>query len=104
MIKRPGQRYVQHVNRTYQGTGTLWEGRSRSCLAQDERYVLSCYRYIELNSVRAKMVEHPGEYRRSSYAANGQGRDDTLLTPHPVSQGDLGGKRPSSNRGLSPIS
>jgi len=30
-------------------SGTLWEGRFRSCLAQKEEYVLTCYRYIELN-------------------------------------------------------
>jgi hypothetical protein len=45
----------------------------RSCLLQDEAYVLACYRYIELNPVRACMVEHPAEYRWSSYRANAQG-------------------------------
>ncbi|WP_442965906.1 transposase, partial [Pseudomonas sp. Root569] len=48
-----GQRYVQYVNRTYQRTGTLWEGRFRSCLVQEENYVLACHRYIEMNPVRA---------------------------------------------------
>lgn len=28
------------------------------------------------------MVEHPGEYRWSSYGANGQGRADPLVSPH----------------------
>jgi len=32
MMKRLGQRYVQYVNRTYRRSGTLWEGRFRSCL------------------------------------------------------------------------
>ena len=72
LMKRLGQRYVQYINRTYRRSGTLWEGRFRSCLTQDDNYLLSCYRYIELNPVRANMVEHPADYRWSSYRANVQ--------------------------------
>lgn len=82
MMKHLGQRYVQYINRTYQRTGTLWEGRFRSCLAQDERYALACYRYIELNPVRAGMAEHPADYVWSSYRANGQGETNLVITPH----------------------
>jgi len=35
LMKRLGQMYVQYVNRTYQRRGTLWEGRFRSCIAQE---------------------------------------------------------------------
>lgn len=82
LMKRLGQRYVQYVNRTYQRSGTLWEGRFRSCLANEEHYVLGCYRYIERNPVRAGMVEHPADYRWSSYHVNGQGEKSTLIKPH----------------------
>ena len=82
LMKRLGQRYVQYVNRTYRRSGTLWEGRFRSGLTQEENYVLGCYRYIELNPVRANMVEHPAEYRWSSYRTNAQGEPSTLLTHH----------------------
>ena len=82
LMKALGQRYVQYVNRTYLRSGTLWEGRFRSCLTQEDRYLLSCQRYIELNPVRADMVEHPAEYRWSSYRGNAQGESDVLLTPH----------------------
>ena len=68
LMKRLGQRYVQYINRTYQRTGTLWEGRFKSCITQDDQYVLSCYRYIELNPVRANIVSHPAEYAWSSYS------------------------------------
>ena len=61
MMKHLGQRYVQYINRTYRRTGTLWEGRFRSCLAQSEHYVLTCYRYLELNPVCAGMVEYPAD-------------------------------------------
>ena len=82
-MKHLGQRYVQYVNRTYRRSGTLWEGRFRSCLTQKEDYVLACYRYIELNPVRANMVTHPRNYRWSSYCANGEGRANAILCPHP---------------------
>ena len=82
LMKHLGQRYVQYVNRTYQRSGTLWEGRFRSCLTQTEDYVLACYRYIELNPVRAGMVMKPQDYRWSSYHANGLGKPNSLITPH----------------------
>lgn len=82
LMKHLGQCYVQYVNRTHRRTGTLWEGRFRSCLVQSDEYVLSCYRYIELNPVRANMVNHPRLYRWSSYHANAEGTADNLLTPH----------------------
>jgi putative transposase len=81
LMKHLGQRYVQYVNRVYRRSGTLWEGRFRSCLTQNEEYVLSCYRYIELNPVRAAMVEHPSEYRWSSYRSNAEGVPSRLLNP-----------------------
>lgn len=84
MMKALGQRYVQYFNRTYRRSGTLWEGRYRSCPVQAETYLLACQRYIELNPVRAAMVAHPGDYRWSSYRANAQGEADALITPHAV--------------------
>ena len=84
MMKALGQRYVQYVNRVYRRSGTLWEGRFRSCPIQEEAYLLACQRYIELNPVRAVMVEHPADYRWSSYRANAQGEEDRLVSPHPL--------------------
>lgn len=82
LMKALGQRYVQYFNRTYRRSGTLWEGRFRSCLTQEEDYLLACMRYIELNPVRAGMVEHPADYRWSSYRANAQGDASVLVKPH----------------------
>ena len=79
-----GRRYVQHVNRIHARTGTLWEGRHRASLVEAEAYLLACYRYIELNPVRAGMVEHPAEYRWSSYRSHACGEPDDLLSPHPL--------------------
>jgi len=82
LMKHLGQRYVQYVNRTYRRTGTLWEGRFRSCLVQQSRYVLACYRYIEMNPVRAGMVDHPARYRWSSYRINARNETVHWCTPH----------------------
>ncbi len=82
MMQRLGRRYVLYFNRRYLRTGTLWEGRFRSSLVQDERYLMICHRYIELNPVRACMVACPSDYPWSSYRANAFGQQDSLLTPH----------------------
>jgi len=82
LMKHLGQRYVQYINRSYRRSGTLWEGRYKSCLTQTEDYVLACYRYIELNPVRANMVSHPRDYRWSSYRTNAEGVIDPFVTPH----------------------
>jgi putative transposase len=86
MMQSVGRRYVQYFNYTYHRTGTLWEGRYRATLVDAQRYLLTCYRYIELNPVRAAMVRHPGEYRWSSYRAHAEGRDDPLVTEHWIYQ------------------
>lgn len=82
LMKLLGQRYVQYINRCYKRSGTLWEGRFRSSLVEEESYLMACTRYIELNPVRAGMVEHPADYRWSSYLANAQGESNTVITPH----------------------
>jgi putative transposase len=82
LMKNLAQRYTQFINHRDSRTGTLWEGRFKSCLAQDDAYVLTCYRYIELNPVRAGMTEHPGDYYWSSYGVNGDGKSSSLITPH----------------------
>ena len=77
-----GRRYVPYVNRTHNRSGTLWEGRFKSSLVQSDAYLLACYRYIELNPVRAGLVAAPQDYPWSSHRSNALGRDDPLLTPH----------------------
>ncbi|MBS9404072.1 transposase [Halomonas sp. TRM85114] len=84
MMKALGQRYAQYFNRRHQRTGGLFEGRYRASLVAEERYLFACYRYIELNPVRAGMVEAPGDYPWSSYHANAHGSATPLVTPHPV--------------------
>lgn len=82
MMQSVGRRYVRYLNSTYQRTGTLWEGRFKSCLVDAERYLFVCYRYIELNPVRARMVADPGDYQWSSFRCNALGREDEIIAPH----------------------
>jgi putative transposase len=83
MMQSIGRLYVRYFNRTYRRSGTLWEGRFKSCLVQSDCYLLELYRYIELNPVRANIVDEPSDYSGSSYAINALGVESELQTPHP---------------------
>lgn len=82
VIQALGRYYVRYVNQTYGRTGTLWEGRYKSTLIESERYFLTVSRYIEMNPVRAQMVDHPSAYPWSSYRKNALGKTIELITPH----------------------
>lgn len=82
MMQALGRRYVQYFNHIYARTGTLWEGRYKSTLVDTQNYLLKVYRYIELNPVRANMVDHASEYPWSSYRHNAVGLDIRLLSEH----------------------
>ncbi len=79
-----GRRYVQYVNVSYRRSGTLWEGRDKASLIDTEHYLMCCYRYLELNPVRAGMVRKPANYVWSSFQANAHGKDEGLTRPHEV--------------------
>ena len=82
LIQFVGRNYVTYVNRCYHKSGTLWEGRHKGCLVADDDYFLACMRYIELNPVRAGMVEHPSAYRWSSYRSNASGAPIAPASPY----------------------
>ena len=82
VMQAVGRKYVRYFNRMNERTGGLWEGRYRAMRIDSERYLLTCYRYIELNPVRAGLVTDPSQYRWSSYGANAIGVLDPLVTTH----------------------
>jgi putative transposase len=84
LMKHLGQRYVQAFNKRHKRSGTLWEGRFKSCIVDSETYLLRCHRYIEENPVRAAMIGHPRQYPWSSYRSNAEGLPSALVTPHPL--------------------
>ena len=82
MMQALGRCYVAYFNARYHRTGTLWEGRYKACLVDSDDYLLRCYRYIELNPVRARMIVDASDYRWSSYRRNAQGSTDQLIQEH----------------------
>jgi len=84
LMKHLAQRHSKRINAKEGRTGTLWEGRFHSGLVTNDEYAIACYRYIDLNPLRAAMVEHPSKYRWSSYNANVQTELHSLVRPHPA--------------------
>jgi putative transposase len=84
LIMSLGRRHVQYINRTHDRSGTLWDSRYKSSVVQAQTYLLTCQRYIELNPVRAAMVDDPAHYRWTSYRHNALGAPDSRITPHPL--------------------
>ncbi|WP_298578276.1 transposase [uncultured Luteimonas sp.] len=94
--------YVRYINKRYRRTGTLWEGRYKSCPVMDDDYFLRCQRYIDLNPLRARRVEDPAHYRWSSHSANTHPPTDPLhagarpcipVPPVRVTEGQAGFRR-----------
>jgi putative transposase len=84
LMQSVGARYVWHVNKTCGRTGTLWEGRYKACLVACDAHLLAACRYIDLNPVRAGIVQDPSNYRWSSYGALAGLCADSLVTAHDV--------------------
>ncbi len=79
-----GRSYVQYFNKKEGRTGTLWEGRYKSTVIQSERYLLTCMAYMDLNPVRAGMVQSPKDYAWSSHKHYVGATVDKVVTPHPL--------------------
>ena len=88
MMQYVGRYYVPYINHKYGRSGSLWEGRYKACLLQEEAYLLRCMRYIELNPVRSGVTGSVLDYRWSSHHRNGYGIGlcDELLSPHLIYQ------------------
>ena len=84
MMHSLGTYYVHYVNRHYERTGTLWEGRYKDCLIDTDSYFLTVSRYIELNPVRAGICQNPAQYLWSSFRRLAAGTPDNLVRPHPL--------------------
>jgi len=102
MMQSLGRRYVHYVNYVYKRSGTLWEGLYKASLVDAENYLLTCYRYIELNPVRANMVEQPEDYQWSSYRSHAYGASKDFLQDHPLydALGAIPEARQEAYRGL----
>ena len=99
LMQSLGRRYAQYVNRFYKRSGSVWEGRFKASVIDAEEYLITCYRYIELNPVTAGMVSDPADYRWTSYRWHGLGERNELITDHPLyqalAQDDMNGAPPT---------
>src|ERR1017187_10321849 len=77
------RRYSRRINFRQGWRGHLWQGRFAS-FVMDEPYLLAAARYVELNPVRAKLVDRARQWRWSSARAHLAGRDDRLVTVAPL--------------------
>jgi putative transposase len=97
-----GVRYVCHFNKRYERTGGLWDGRYRASLVDSDSYLAVCYRYIEMNPVRAGMVDKPADYRWSSHRHHAFNEIDRAVTAHSfyLDLGETGAARRERYRSL----
>jgi len=74
--------YSKYFNRRYARIGPAWNGRFGRRHLRDERYWLSCLRYVEYNPVKASLVDAPEAYEWSSYRVHAFGEASAWLVPH----------------------
>jgi putative transposase len=101
-MRRLGTQYASYYNRKYDRIGTLWAGRYRGIPIGDEDYFLTCFRYIEMNPVRAQMVRDPADYRWSTYRVHACLESWDWLTEHAVytALGETAAERQAAYRAL----
>lgn len=54
-------RTAQEYNRRKKRSGAFWEDRYHATAIMEDKYLIQCLIYIELNMVRAGVVKHPSE-------------------------------------------
>lgn len=72
--------YFYYYKKKYGWVGHFWQGRFKSQPIGKDDYFIQCGKYIELNPVRAHIVNYPGEYRYSSYQYYSEGKVNALIT------------------------
>jgi len=70
LMQRINSGFGQSVNRRHERSGHLLEGRFKAVVVDRDNYLLEVCRYVDLNPVRAGLVEAPSQWRWSSYAAH----------------------------------
>lgn len=76
--------YAQYFKRKYKHIGHFWQDRYKSIIISKDNYLLACGSYVELNPVRAKIVEDPKDYKWSSYNTYVYAKKDLLIDEHPI--------------------
>lgn len=82
-FKTVNSQFAKKINKSYKRRGQVVMDRFKSPVIQTDRDLLSVMSYIDLNPQRAGMVNHPEEYKWSSYRYYAYGEEDPLITPAP---------------------
>jgi putative transposase len=98
LMKRVAGRQTRYVNKLEKRTGSLWEGRYKSSTISTNEYLLACYRYVELNPVRAGIVADPIDYRWSSYGRKTGKQKEEGLDFDPCYMGLAGNQKKRTER------
>jgi putative transposase len=75
--------YTGYINARLRVTGHLWQGRFSS-VAMDEPHLVSAFRYVALNPVRARLVERAEDWYWSSTRAHLAAKDDHVVRVAPA--------------------
>jgi len=67
-VKEVKERFSRWYNKKHDRVGTVWSGRFKSVLVEDGVALRTMAAYIDLNPVRAGIVEDPKDYRWCGYA------------------------------------
>lgn len=87
IMKRINQSYSKYYKNRYEHIGYFWQNRYKSIIVSKDNYLLACGSYVELNPVRAGVVDEPKDYRWSSYNVYGHGEKNLLIDESPVYNG-----------------
>ncbi len=74
-------KFTKYINRVHNRRGTIWAERFKSTILEGTQALWSCVKYVELNPVRAKMIEDPADYRFSTWG-NYCGTGNFLFEDH----------------------
>lgn len=80
-MKKLNLAYYHHFNREYGWAGHFWQDRYKSQAIGKDDYFIQCGKYIELNPLRAGIVDQPNDYQYSSYNYYVNGKSNQLITP-----------------------
>ena len=71
--------YSSYFNKKYQGVGHVWQGRYKSSIIDKDNYFIWCGLYVEINPLRAGLVEKPEDWQFSSYGFYAFGKAHPLI-------------------------
>ena len=83
-MKQLNLAYLHYYKKKYKYDGHLWQGRYKSLIISKDEYLIACAKYIELNPLKAKIVNNPKEYKYSSYSAYAYGKEDEIVEYDPI--------------------